>query len=89
MFGIVRAAVQMLDQGYCDIDGARCTVGPKGYGTITVIDSNDTGSQEIPMEFTWNSCLDEHHTIAGDPDYCCKCRMLCCARVSTLSSSCL
>jgi len=38
MFGLVRSAVQMLDQGFCDVDGARCTVGPKGYGKITIID---------------------------------------------------
>ena len=70
MFALLHATVQMLDQGYCDIEGNRCTVGPKGFGTITIIDQNDTGSQEFPMEYTWNSCLDEHHTVTGDPDYC-------------------
>ena len=69
MFALVRATTQML-KGYCDIEGNRCTVGPKGFGTITIIDENDNGSIEYPMEYTWNSCLDEHHTKTGDPDYC-------------------
>ena len=53
MFGLLRSTVQMLDgtlnQGFCDIEGNRCTVGPKGFGTVTLIDGNDTGSQEFPM----------------------------------------
>ena len=69
MFALVRATTQML-KGYCDVEGNRCTVGPKGFGTITIIDENDNGSIEYPMEYTWNSCLDEHHTKTGDPDYC-------------------
>jgi len=69
-FDLVRQAVQMLDSGYCDIEGGRCTVGPKGFGTVTIVDGNDNGSQEFPMDYTWNTCLDEHHTVTGDPDYC-------------------
>ena len=49
MFGLLRSTVQMLDQGFCDIEGGRCTVGPKGFGTVTLIDGNDNGSQEFPM----------------------------------------
>ena len=69
-FDLIRQTMTMLDQGYCDIEGNRCTVGPKGFGTITIIDGNDNGSIEFPMEYTWNSCLDEHHTVTGNPDYC-------------------
>lgn len=70
MFGLLRSTVQMLDQGFCDIEGGRCTVGPKGFGTVTLIDGNDNGSQEFPMvsvDFVlrirggssaqWRSCL--------------------------------
>ena len=59
MFNTVR---QMLEAGkpYCDVDGDRCTVAPKGFGTITVDDVHSSGAQERPSSYTWNSCLDEH-----------------------------
>ena len=40
------------------------------FATVTIVDGNDNGSQEFPMDYTWNTCLDEHHTVTGDPDYC-------------------
>ena len=72
MFNTLRGVRQMLEAGkpYCDVDGNRCTVASKGFGTITVDDVHSSGAQESPSSYTWNSCLDEHHVKAGDPDYC-------------------